>query len=266
MPVRRLVTTFLCTTEALMSPIQCQLIEATESPMTVRSVIVSSTMRRYLRHISTPRPRPEQHQSFPAVRLPILMVVVWISCVVLNPEVPGQTTTGKATQKSLSVSESRSDTGNEPLENAAASKTTAPPAKVSSETADTVVSFPVGTRTGEKWNDNRLKIEFLWCESGSFTMGSPKGEKDRVDNEDQVQVTLTRGFWLGKYEVTQEQWRSVMNTDPWLDHRRVRIAEDSPACWLSWEDANLFCRELTRVEREAGGLPEGWAYVLPTEA
>ena len=266
MPVRRLVTTFLCTTEALMSPIQCQLIEATESPMTVRSVIVSSTMRRYLRHISTPRPRTEQHQSFAAQRLLIWTAVVWISCVVLNQELSGQSTGGKAAQKSRTASESTSDSENEPTENAAASKTTAPPAKTSTEAADTVVSFPVGTRTGEKWNDNRLKIEFLWCESGSFTMGSPKGEKDRVDNEDQVQVTLTKGFWLGKYEVTQEQWRSVMNTDPWLDHRRVRIAEDSPACWLSWEDANLFCRELTRVEREAGGLPEGWAYVLPTEA
>lgn len=111
--------------------------------------------------------------------------------------------------------------------------------------AGTVVSFPVGTRTGEKWNDNPLKIEFLWCEPGKFTMGSPKNEKDRGENEDQVEVTLTKGFWLGKYEVTQEQWRSVMNTEPWLDHRRVRIAPDSPACWVSWEVANLFCRELT---------------------
>ncbi len=132
--------------------------------------------------------------------------------------------------------------------------------------AGTVVSFPVGTRTGEKWNDNPLKIEFLWCEPGKFTMGSPKNEKDRGENEDQVEVTLTKGFWLGKYEVTQEQWRSVMNTEPWLDHRRVRIAPDSPACWVSWEVANLFCRELTRADRSAGVLPEGWDYVLPTEA
>ncbi len=132
--------------------------------------------------------------------------------------------------------------------------------------AGTVVSFPVGTRTGEKWNDNPLKIEFLWCAPGKFTMGSPKNEKDRGENEDQVEVTLTKGFWLGKYEVTQEQWRSVMNTEPWLDHRRVRIAPDSPACWVSWEVANLFCRELTRADRSAGVIPEGWDYVLPTEA
>jgi sulfatase modifying factor 1 len=153
-----------------------------------------------------------------------LLALIWISCVVPNPEVSGQSPAG------------------------------------------TVVSFPVGTRTGEIWNDNPLKIEFLWCEPGKFTMGSPKNEKDRGENEDQVEVTLTKGFWLGKYEVTQEQWRSVMNTEPWLDHRRVRIAPDSPACWVSWEVANLFCRELTRADRSAGVIPEGWDYVLPTEA
>ena len=143
----------------------------------------------------------------------------------------------------------------------------APNLEVSAQSpTGTVVSFPVGTRTGEKWNDNRLKIEFLWCEPGNFTMGSPKNEKDRGENEDQVEVTLTKGFWLGKYEVTQAQWQAVMNTDPWLDHRRVRIAPDSPACWLSWEQANLFCQELTRQEREVGALPDGWDYVLPTEA
>jgi formylglycine-generating enzyme required for sulfatase activity len=47
-------------------------------------------------------------------------------------------------------------------------------------------------------------------------MGSPPGEKDRVDNETQHEVTLTKGFYLGKHEVTQEQWEKVMGTDPSL--------------------------------------------------
>jgi formylglycine-generating enzyme required for sulfatase activity len=97
-------------------------------------------------------------------------------------------------------------------------------------------------------------------------MGSPKDEPERSEDEDQVEVTLTEGFWLGKYEVTQQQWRSVMQTEPWQSMQRVRVAPDSPACWLSWDQASLFCRELTRQERESGALPEGWEYVLPTEA
>ncbi len=123
-----------------------------------------------------------------------------------------------------------------------------------------------GKKTGESWNGNPLKMEFLWCEPGRFLMGSPPDEKDRAPNEDQVNVTLSKGFWLGKYEVTQEQWKSVMNTEPWLDHRRVRIAPDSPACWVSWDQSRLYCQELTRREHASGSLPEDWAYVLPTEA
>jgi formylglycine-generating enzyme required for sulfatase activity/tetratricopeptide (TPR) repeat protein/TolB-like protein len=137
----------------------------------------------------------------------------------------------------------------------------------SSITTPAAITPPViGSETGQSWTGNRLAMELLWCEPGRFMMGSPTDEPGRKDDEDQVQVTLTKGFWLGKFEVTQEQWHSVMNTEPWLDHRRVRVAPDSPACWVSWEQSDLFCKELSRLERESGNLPEGWDYVLPTEA
>ena len=56
----------------------------------------------------------------------------------------------------------------------------------------------VGTKAGQAWDGNALKMRFCWCPAGKFTMGSPKNEKDRYDDEDQVSVTLTRGFWLGR--------------------------------------------------------------------
>jgi serine/threonine protein kinase len=70
-----------------------------------------------------------------------------------------------------------------------------------------------GKKAGDEWS-NGLKMKFCWCPPGRFTMGSPLEEKDRAldGREDQVQVTLTRGFWLGKYEVTQGQWYKVMGT------------------------------------------------------
>lgn len=123
-----------------------------------------------------------------------------------------------------------------------------------------------GSETGEAWSGNSHNIEFLWVEPGRFVMGSPQDESERSEDEEQVEVTLTEGFWLGKYEVTQEQWKKVMQTEPWANKGRVRVASDSPACWLSWDQASLFCRELTRQEQQAGTLPEGWEYVLPTEA
>ena len=48
-------------------------------------------------------------------------------------------------------------------------------------------------------------MEMIWCAPGHFLMGSPLAERGRFDDEPQHQVTLTKGFWLGKYEVTQKQ-------------------------------------------------------------
>ena len=53
-------------------------------------------------------------------------------------------------------------------------------------------------------------MELIWVEPGLFTMGSPESEFDRIDDENQTQVTLTQGFYLGKYEVTQSEYESVM--------------------------------------------------------
>ena len=44
-------------------------------------------------------------------------------------------------------------------------------------------------------------IKLCWCPAGRFTMGSPRREPERRPGEDQVEVTLTRGFWMAKYEV-----------------------------------------------------------------
>jgi Sulfatase-modifying factor enzyme 1 len=45
---------------------------------------------------------------------------------------------------------------------------------------------------------------------GRFRMGSPPDEPERRSDEAQVDVTLTKGFWLGKYEATQGQWKRVV--------------------------------------------------------
>jgi formylglycine-generating enzyme required for sulfatase activity len=53
-------------------------------------------------------------------------------------------------------------------------------------------------------------IRLCWCPPGRFVMGSPPGEPERRPGEDQVDVTLTKGFWMAKYETTQGQWKRVM--------------------------------------------------------
>ncbi|MBQ6912183.1 MAG: SUMF1/EgtB/PvdO family nonheme iron enzyme [Bacteroidales bacterium] len=54
----------------------------------------------------------------------------------------------------------------------------------------------------------------IYCPSGTFLMGSPEDEEGRSEDETLHMVTLSSGFWLGKTEVTQAQWCSVMGCDP----------------------------------------------------
>jgi formylglycine-generating enzyme required for sulfatase activity len=131
------------------------------------------------------------------------------------------------------------------------------------------VSSWIGTRAGQTRDDNGLKLKLVWCPPGQFTMGSPKSEKGRFDEdyETQVQVTLTKGFWLGKFEVTQGLWRRVMHSTPWKGQKyQAREGDDFPAAYVTWDDVMKFCETLTAAERSAGRLPLGWQYTLPTEA
>ncbi len=106
-----------------------------------------------------------------------------------------------------------------------------------------------------------VKLEMVEIEPGTFTMGSPKDELGRNGNETQHEVTLTQGYWLGKYEVTQAQYEAIMGTNPSYDK-----GSDLPVECVNWFDAKEFCTKLTTIEREAGRLPEGYEYTLPTEA
>jgi formylglycine-generating enzyme required for sulfatase activity/TolB-like protein/tetratricopeptide (TPR) repeat protein len=123
-----------------------------------------------------------------------------------------------------------------------------------------------GSRAGQERDDNAVRMKLVWCPPGSFTMGSPVDEEGRGEGEDQVDVTLTRGFWIGKHEVTQKQWQETLQTDPWRNRGDVREGSGYPATWMNWGDAELFCEAITEREHAAGRLPREWEYSLPTEA
>ena len=89
---------------------------------------------------------------------------------------------------------------------------------------------------------------------------------DDVDVEkDRVKVFLTQGYWLGRYEVTQSEWKEVMQTEPWKGKDSMKEGADYPATFVSWNDATDFCGKFTEQERDAGRLANGWEYTLPTE-
>jgi sulfatase modifying factor 1 len=115
---------------------------------------------------------------------------------------------------------------------------------------------------GESFSIPDINLDMLWCKPGTFMMGSPKDEMGHLKNETQHEVTLTKGFYLGKYEVTQEQWEKVMGSNPSVWDKGTTL----PVEMVSWDSAINFCQKLTQMEKAAGRLPEGWAYTLPTEA
>ena len=99
-------------------------------------------------------------------------------------------------------------------------------------------------------------MEFVWIEPGVFQMGSERGRR----NESPVhEVEISRGFWLGKFEVTQEQWKSVMGEEPWAGWAIVESNPLHPAVIISWNEVQEFIR---RLNEDAGEE----LYRLPTEA
>jgi formylglycine-generating enzyme required for sulfatase activity len=95
---------------------------------------------------------------------------------------------------------------------------------------------------------NDIKLAMMAIPGGSFLMGS-----DEYDNEKPIhQVTLSP-FRMGKYQVTQAQWRAVMGNNPSLYK-----GDDPPVEHVSWKDASSFCQKLTEKT--------GREYRLPTEA
>jgi sulfatase modifying factor 1 len=129
-------------------------------------------------------------------------------------------------------------------------------------------TFAPSAFNGSKAGDERelAGIKLCWCPPGKFIMGSPPGEPERRPDEDQVEVTLTKGFWMGKYEVTQGQWKRVIG--PLLGELTAELPErdDLPVGNVNFVEAEAFCRKLTELGRSSGALPKDWEFRLPTEA
>jgi formylglycine-generating enzyme required for sulfatase activity len=121
---------------------------------------------------------------------------------------------------------------------------------------------------------------------GSFRMGSPEDELDREVWEGPLtSVIISRGYWMGKYEVTQGQYAELMGSNPsWFNGTRdYTVWDDDRYEWVvvskhygtnlnrpveqvSWDDAVAYCVALTERERAPGRIAPNSVYRLPTEA
>ena len=99
-----------------------------------------------------------------------------------------------------------------------------------------------------------IEKEMILIPAGKFKMGSPASEKGRSGDETQYEVTITKPFYMGKFEVTQEQWEAVMGSNPSSRTKGAKL----PVTDVSWDDCQEFIKKLN--SKTDGG------YRLPTEA
>ena len=104
---------------------------------------------------------------------------------------------------------------------------------------------------------NSIDMKFVWILPGTFMMGTPKEEEHSIvsfDKETQHKVTLTKGFYMGVYTVTQEEWQEIMGKNP----SKFKGEKNLPVEKVSWEDCQAFMKKLRAKDKKL--------YRLPTEA
>ena len=125
------------------------------------------------------------------------------------------------------------------------------PPSADNETANEISSESHQSEQG-KVITNSIGMKLVYIPAGSFMMGSDGYEGP------QHQVRISKGFWMGQTEVTQGQYKSVLNAEPWSGRRHAQEDASNPAVYVNWDDAVAFCRKLSQKE--------GKSYRLPTEA
>ena len=125
------------------------------------------------------------------------------------------------------------------------------------------VSLPAEPeQPGEDFIVPSAHLDMAGIPAGKFRMGGS------MDNEMPVrEVTISHPFWIARTEVTNRQMQMLIpgfNSLKWGEFRLNRPSQ--PAVRVRWDQAVMYCRKLTELERSAGRLPSGYEYRLPTEA
>ena len=115
---------------------------------------------------------------------------------------------------------------------------------------------------------NLVTTNMVWMPPGTFIMGSPTNEVGRGTDETQHTVTISRGFWMAKFLVTQGDYLSVVGSNPSYFTSANGYSDDltRPVETVGWSDATNYCALRTQQERAAGLIPTNYVYRLPTES
>ncbi|MDA1051330.1 MAG: formylglycine-generating enzyme family protein [Planctomycetota bacterium] len=110
---------------------------------------------------------------------------------------------------------------------------------------------------------NSVGLKLAHIPAGTFVMGSPRSEAERDDKEERHEVTITKPFYLGVYEVTQAEYVKVMRGTGLPDDRSTFKGDNLPAENVEWRVTQIFCEQLSARPEEVAAKRK---YRLPTEA
>ncbi|MFP3981977.1 MAG: SUMF1/EgtB/PvdO family nonheme iron enzyme [Desulfobacterales bacterium] len=118
---------------------------------------------------------------------------------------------------------------------------------------------------GDNWVEPSKSMEFVWVPTGVFQMGSGTWDGEGHKNEFPLHEVFIDGFWLGKYPVTQDQWKKLMSNMLWYKVRGknpswFKMGGNYPVEQVSWHDAQEFIQKLIAINKGR------YHFRLPTEA
>jgi formylglycine-generating enzyme required for sulfatase activity len=114
---------------------------------------------------------------------------------------------------------------------------------------------------------NSLGTKMVKLDGGKFRMGSSENDPlHRVEELPQHDVIIKGPFFMAATEVTHAQFLKVMGVSPTKSAEKAARAQNLPVEYVTWDEANDFCKKLTESEREQKWMRKGWGYRLPTEA
>ncbi|MBT4822316.1 MAG: SUMF1/EgtB/PvdO family nonheme iron enzyme, partial [Lentisphaerae bacterium] len=141
----------------------------------------------------------------------------------------------------------------------------------------TEVALPEAVTPGEDTKVSGLDLELAWIAPGTFRMGALDGNSDERPVHP---VRIPQGFWMGRCEITNQQYQTFVAEAAYdgledADGDYLKHLDEGnalshggrlPVVWVNWNNCVAFCDWLTSHEQEAGRLPAGYVFRLPTEA
>ena len=164
----------------------------------------------------------------------------------------------------VEVASAEAPTGEAPVAQAPTEQAAEEPAKTEKKQSEKPTPAKVSKKkrmarrsikAGEVWRDSRLGMSFVWVPGGCFEMGCGDWMTGCSDSEKPPHKVCLSGFWMGRHEVTQQQWRRLMGNNP-ADAQRC--GNQCPVEEVSWNEAVEFARKLS--------VKTGYLLRLPTEA